>query len=79
MYYAINHSSPREFERRVLCAICAALLFGLGGCSTQNDPHYNPYSSLRGGRPVTQRVEDAMNFAQGALDNLDARIENAGY
>ncbi|MGD8454479.1 MAG: hypothetical protein PVJ57_21910 [Phycisphaerae bacterium] len=51
----------------------------LSGCSTRNDPHFNPYARCGGEPTVLDRVEHAVEVVETALDNLDERQENTIY
>lgn len=68
---------------RLTRQIGALLLVGCAlttaGCSTTQDPHYNPYASPIRDQGALDHAEDALGAAEQALDNLDARLENIIY
>lgn len=51
----------------------------LAGCSIHHDPHYNPYAPPGGAKPVLRAADDAVQLAEDAVANLDARLENTLY
>ena len=63
-----------------ICAYFALILAAaLAGCSTTGDPSFNPYAPPGGDPPLLRRADAVMDGAEGALDNLDRRLENALY
>ncbi len=59
--------------------LCAAGLCVAAGCSTRDDPAFNPFAPATGGRTALETLDDVVNQAQQAVDNFDRRLENAAY
>ena len=53
------------------------LLLALAGCSVRNDVGFNPYARNNGDPTVMERLEEVIGLGDEALDNLDARLDNA--
>lgn len=66
-------------RRRGPALLLATCLVIAAGCSTRDDPHFNPYDPPGGRRPVLKAADDVADLPMRALDNLDRRLENAAY
>lgn len=71
--------APRRRTAATTLVLAACLGPLIGGCSTRNDPHFNPYASGGGEPTVLERAEQAVQTIERALDNLDERQENIVY
>ncbi len=49
------------------------------GCSVRDDPGYNVYNSGEGRPAVLSTVDEALERAHEAVNDLDRRAENAVY
>lgn len=55
-------------------------VLALVGCSTRDDPAFNPYTPGNNGDPtLLEHAQQAVDRVGEALDNLDARLENTVY
>lgn len=73
-----EHASARSGARSGLWFL-VLLLAAFAGCSTRNDPAYNPYCPLDGDPGLMGRMDQLNQAADEALDNLDERLENILY
>lgn len=64
------------------CGLWLIPLFAVlaaAGCSTRNDPTYNPFVPNQGHTPWVQHAENAVQTAEEALDNFERRMNNTLY
>jgi len=66
---------PR-FARALLAAAATTLA---AGCAVRDDPAFHRYAPAGGDPTALQRAEAAVGSLEQALEDLDARMENALY
>lgn len=66
--------------QRRRCATAAvtgvALALAGAGCAVEDDPDFNPYAPPRSGASLLQAAEEAVGAVDGALNNLDRRMDH---